>query len=124
MTELLFRDDAYRREAEVEVIEAAPGRIVLDSTIFYAQGGGQPGDRGELALADGSTITVTNTVYDADRKTIAHVPTEGARLPPPGERVTAEVVGYLRELTSAGARLHGAADPEIERQTQDPGSRQ
>ena len=29
----------------------------------------------------------------------------------PGERVTAEVVDYLRELTAAGARLHGAADP-------------
>ena len=29
----------------------------------------------------------------------------------PGERVTAEVVRYLRELTAAGARLHGAADP-------------
>ncbi len=31
----------------------------------------------------------------------------------PGERVSAEVVGYLRELTSAGARLHGAADPSF-----------
>jgi arginine decarboxylase len=29
----------------------------------------------------------------------------------PGERVTAEVVDYLRQLTAAGARLHGAADP-------------
>jgi lysine decarboxylase len=29
----------------------------------------------------------------------------------PGERVTAEVVAYLRELVAAGARLHGAADP-------------
>jgi lysine decarboxylase len=29
----------------------------------------------------------------------------------PGEQVTAEVVAYLRELTSAGARLHGASDP-------------
>jgi lysine decarboxylase len=28
----------------------------------------------------------------------------------PGERVTNEVVGYLRALTAAGARLHGAAD--------------
>jgi lysine decarboxylase len=29
----------------------------------------------------------------------------------PGERVTAEVVTYLRALTGAGARLHGAEDP-------------
>jgi lysine decarboxylase len=29
----------------------------------------------------------------------------------PGERVTSEVIDYLRELTGAGARLHGAADP-------------
>ena len=97
MTELLFRDDAYRREAEVEVIEAALGRIVLDSTVFYAQGGGQPGDRGELVLADGSTIAVVNTVYDADRKTIAHIPAEGAaQLPAPGERVTARLDWELR----------------------------
>lgn len=31
----------------------------------------------------------------------------------PGERVTAEVVAYLRELAAAGARLHGASDPEF-----------
>jgi arginine decarboxylase len=31
----------------------------------------------------------------------------------PGERVTAEVVAYLRTLTGAGARLHGAADPSF-----------
>jgi len=29
----------------------------------------------------------------------------------PGERITAELVAYLRELTAAGARLHGASDP-------------
>ena len=97
MTELLFRDNAYRREAEVEVIEAARGRIVLDSTVFYAQGGGQPGDRGELVRADGSTIAVVNTVYDADRKTIAHIPAEGAaQLPAPGERVIARLDWEVR----------------------------
>ena len=31
----------------------------------------------------------------------------------PGERVTPEVIGYLRALTAAGARLHGAADPSF-----------
>ena len=29
----------------------------------------------------------------------------------PGERIAADVIVYLRELTAAGARLHGAADP-------------
>ncbi|MGO9754955.1 MAG: aminotransferase class I/II-fold pyridoxal phosphate-dependent enzyme [Solirubrobacteraceae bacterium] len=29
----------------------------------------------------------------------------------PGERVSAEVISYLRALKAAGARLHGAADP-------------
>ena len=31
----------------------------------------------------------------------------------PGERITPEVITYLRELTDAGARLHGAADPSF-----------
>jgi arginine decarboxylase len=29
----------------------------------------------------------------------------------PGERITTEVIAYLRELRDAGARLHGASDP-------------
>lgn len=32
----------------------------------------------------------------------------------PGERITAEVVDYLRELVAAGARLHGASDPALQ----------
>ncbi|MEV4421713.1 aminotransferase class I/II-fold pyridoxal phosphate-dependent enzyme [Patulibacter sp. NPDC049589] len=31
----------------------------------------------------------------------------------PGERVTPEIVTYLRRLVDAGARLHGAADPAL-----------
>jgi len=31
----------------------------------------------------------------------------------PGERITEDVVAYLRALTEAGARLHGAADPSF-----------
>jgi len=33
---------------------------------------------------------------------------------PPGERVSAETVDYLRALATAGARLHGASDPKFE----------
>ena len=32
----------------------------------------------------------------------------------PGDRITAEVVDYLRELVDVGARLHGASDPAFE----------
>jgi lysine decarboxylase len=32
----------------------------------------------------------------------------------PGERITREAIDYLRELVAAGARLHGASDPELE----------
>ena len=83
MTEPLYRADAYAREAEATVIEAAPGRLVLDATIFYPQGGGQPGDKGEIGAAK-----IVNTVYDADRRTIVHVAEDGAPLPAAGERVT------------------------------------
>ena len=31
----------------------------------------------------------------------------------PGERITGEVIAYLRELRDAGARLHGASDPSF-----------
>ena len=33
----------------------------------------------------------------------------------PGERITGEVIDYLRELRDAGARLHGASDPGFHR---------
>jgi arginine decarboxylase len=35
----------------------------------------------------------------------------------PGERISADTVGYLRELVASGARLHGASDPRFERVT-------
>lgn len=61
MTELLFRDDAYARSFEAEVVTARPGAVVLDRTLFYPEGGGQPGDTGLIRLADGSELKVTDT---------------------------------------------------------------
>ncbi len=46
-TEALFRDDAYQKTAEAEVVAVNDrGGIILDRTIFYATSGGQPGDTG------------------------------------------------------------------------------
>ncbi len=96
MTEALFREDAYRAETEAAVLASEPRGIALDRTVFYAQGGGQSGDRGTILLEDGTMIPIVNTVYDADRATILHVPAEGAALPRPGARVIARIDWDLR----------------------------
>ena len=89
MTEELFREDSYLKECEATVTAAAPGKVILDRTVFYPAGGGQPGDTGVLVLADGSEIPVTDTVKD--EAGIAHLCAEDAALPAPGTAVTARL---------------------------------
>jgi misacylated tRNA(Ala) deacylase len=76
MTEDLFRRDAYLRSCEAAVIGADERGIRLDRTVFYAAGGGQPGDTGVLRTSDGRSLRVADTVYGADRREILHVPAE------------------------------------------------
>ena len=64
----------------------------------------------EAFLGEGETVSVDDAVGRISCESIAGYP-PGVPTLLPGERVTAEVVRYLRELTAAGARLHGAADP-------------
>jgi arginine/lysine/ornithine decarboxylase len=64
----------------------------------------------EAFLGDGEVVAVDEAIGRISCESIAGYP-PGVPSLLPGERVTAEVVGYLRELTAAGARLHGAADP-------------
>jgi misacylated tRNA(Ala) deacylase len=96
MTQTLFREDAYQAETEAVVLSSEPRGIALDRTVFYAQGGGQSGDRGMLLLEDGTVVPIVSTIYDSDRATILHVPAEGAVLPQPGARVIARIDWELR----------------------------
>jgi alanyl-tRNA synthetase len=51
-------------EKPVQTLAAGErGAIVLDRTSFYAERGGQIGDRGQLTLADGSVFDVEDTQY-------------------------------------------------------------
>ncbi len=88
-TELLFRDDAYLRACTATVLAATPEGVLLDRTIFYPQGGGQPGDTGRLRWAGGEMPIANAVKGEAD--TVLHVPAPDATLPPPGAEVTAEL---------------------------------
>lgn len=88
MTDALFRDDAYLSVAEATVVAADGDGIVLDRSIFYPAGGGQPGDGGHLEFDDGRALAIATAVYEADRTRIRLKPAdEGAALPEPGARV-------------------------------------
>ncbi len=92
MSEPLFQHDAYMRTCAAKVVEVNErGGIVLDRTNFYATGGGQPGDSGSMALADGRSIRIATSVYGENRLQIVHVPAEGEPLPQAGEDVTLEL---------------------------------
>ena len=65
-TEKYFEKDAFRKSAAGVILAAEAdaktggGRIALDGTVFYPEGGGQPADRGTLTLADGTVLHVTD----------------------------------------------------------------
>jgi misacylated tRNA(Ala) deacylase len=50
--------------------------IQLDRTVFYPAGGGQPGDSGELELADGTRISIQDTRKGGEAGLILHVPAQ------------------------------------------------
>jgi misacylated tRNA(Ala) deacylase len=79
-TELLFRDDAYLRESTATVVGIDDRGVVLDRTIFYAQGGGQAGDTGSLVRANGDVVAVTDTRKGESPDSVVHVVAAGSPL--------------------------------------------
>jgi misacylated tRNA(Ala) deacylase len=73
MTEELFREDAYLRQCAARVMATEAGWVALDRTVFYARGGGQPGDTGRLRLPDGRWLAVTDTRRDEVAGCILHL---------------------------------------------------
>ena len=88
-TELLFLRDAYQRTVDATVVEVRTddaGRtgIVLDSTVFYYTGGGQPHDTGVI---NGQLVVDVRKVDDV----IVHWLIEGSTAPSVGDVVACEI---------------------------------
>ena len=98
-TEELFREDAYLKEAQVSVrdvfdLEDGTHGVLLDRTIFYPLGGGQPGDTGHIIdLESGNRFDVIDTrknIPQASGEILHLLAPESAR-PPTGAKVSLHI---------------------------------
>ncbi|MGA0862793.1 MAG: alanyl-tRNA editing protein [Ilumatobacteraceae bacterium] len=79
-TDLLFLRDAYQRECDARVLDVRDNAVVLDQTVFYYTGGGQPHDAGTI---DGHVVVDVRKV-DGE---VLHILAEGSSLPAVGATV-------------------------------------
>ncbi|GAB3130299.1 alanyl-tRNA editing protein [Novispirillum itersonii] len=98
VTEAVFRETPYAQDCTATVqaqvtLDGPAGAltgVVLDRTVFYVEGGGQPGDSGTLEW-DGGSVAITTVLKDRASGDWMHVPEAGASLPPVGTAVTCRI---------------------------------
>lgn len=104
ITDELFREDSTLLSCEATVLAVDEAGIVLDRSVFYPTGGGQAGDAGVLATADGRRVAIADTRKHKERPcAIAHVPAPDQPVLQPGDRVVATIDAARRR---AHMRLH------------------
>jgi misacylated tRNA(Ala) deacylase len=89
MSDNVCYSDAYARSTSARVVQTHGNAVLLDRTVFYPGGGGQPADRGWLVGTDGSRIAVIRANKQVDD--IWHEVEADGRTPEPGASVSAEL---------------------------------
>jgi len=89
-TERVFYDDAYLARCEAQVLRADERGILLDRTVFYPLGGGQPADTGVLKADDGRELAIMD-VRKGDAGEILHVTSPVGDALRSGDRVIATI---------------------------------
>ena len=84
----LFRDDAYLRSCTATVTGGNADYFTVDQTVFYALGGGQPGDTGTVSWGESMGKVIDTRYGDGD---IRHLLEQGIAPPPVGAQVSLEI---------------------------------
>ena len=100
---LLFRKDAYLKEATATVTAVTEQGVILDRALFYPTGGGQPGDMGRLDWAGASCAIVDARKGTGDE--VVLMVQEGDPMPETGMQVT-QILDWDRR--HAHMRVHTA----------------
>jgi misacylated tRNA(Ala) deacylase len=90
MTTELFREDSYIKQCTAQVTAIQDGKVIVDQTVFYPVGGGQPGDSGKLIRPNNSELIISDTFKDPQSGEILHQ-LDGDELPEVGETVTLQI---------------------------------
>ncbi|PWH15507.1 MAG: Ala-tRNA(Pro) hydrolase [Anaerolineae bacterium] len=90
MTLLLYQTDSYSKENQAKVIQMIPEEhaLILDQTVFYPGGGGQPADTGSL-LCKGKQLTIQKVKKMGDD--VLFYLESASELPDVGEVVTCQI---------------------------------
>ncbi|GAB4184592.1 MAG: alanyl-tRNA editing protein [Wenzhouxiangellaceae bacterium] len=76
MSKPLFQNDAYQRECSATVIAVVGAQVIVDQTVFYPLGGGQPGDSGELIGPSDQHWPVIDTRKGEEGTIVHHLDSE------------------------------------------------
>ncbi len=107
VSENICYTDAYARQADAVVVEtdADAHAVLLDRTVFYPGGGGQPADSGRLIGDSGGTWRVIGAKKRGED--IWHTIADGMELPAPDTQVVAEIDWERRhQLMRTHSALH------------------
>jgi misacylated tRNA(Ala) deacylase len=89
VTASLAYSDAYAQSVPARVLGTDGGAVLLDATVFYPGGGGQPSDQGWLRADGGDAWRVIGARKAGDD--VWHLLEEGVAPPVVGTAVTAEI---------------------------------
>lgn len=114
----LYYTDPYAREFDAHVTSCTPTEdgfaIELDRTAFYPTGGGQPGDRGTIALADATLAPAEDAGAAREDGEAEDKPEAEPAVAHVREAVPGAEAGTVVHLADAplpvGAAVHGALD--------------